>query len=337
MIKEGSVAHKILEFNLTLSEQLLEVPQGYKIINPFNSSSKDQVKRITTLFYQKYYNDNKMRRLILGSSPARRGTAVTGIPFEDAAHIQTETGIVIDNFYVNKGSSNFLYEVMNKYGGCSKFYDDFLMSFVCPLGIVRINSKGNEVNCNYYENKKLEKMLYPFILESLHKQINFNIDTSVCYCIGSGENYKFLLEVNKKYHLFFNHDNSINTKEEFVKRYNNRINNFLKLLKSQKNVLIYTIKMYDNPVDAYVLNAIYDSLSEISENQNINYLFFHMVNNTENNILNKDILNKHVKYNEIKVSQQFLKDWHKVENFNTDLTNKPFHEIYDNIKELYAI
>ena len=130
MIKEGSVAHKILEFNLTLSEQLLEVPQGYKIINPFNSSSKDQVKRITTLFYQKYYNDNKMRRLILGSSPARRGTAVTGIPFEDAAHIQTETGIVIDNFYVNKGSSNFLYEVMNKYGGCSKFYDDFLMSFV---------------------------------------------------------------------------------------------------------------------------------------------------------------------------------------------------------------
>ncbi len=62
-----------------------------------------------------------------------------------------------------------------------------------------------------------------------------------------------------------------------------------------------------------------------------------MVNNTENNILNKDILNKHVKYNEIKVSQQFLKDWHKVENFNTDLTNKPFHEIYDNIKELYAI
>ena len=202
MIKEGSVAHKILEFNLTLSEQLLEVPQGYKIINPFNSSSKDQVKRITTLFYQKYYNDNKMRRLILGSSPARRGTAVTGIPFEDVAHIQTETGIVIDNFYVNKGSSNFLYEVMNKYGGCSKFYDDFLMSFVCPLGIARINSKGNEVNCNYYENKKLEKMLYPFILKSLHKQINFNIDTSVCYCIGSGENYTFLMKINEKYCFF---------------------------------------------------------------------------------------------------------------------------------------
>lgn len=234
MIKEGSVAHKILEFNLTLSEQLLEVPQGYKIINPFNSSSKDQVKRITTLFYQKYYNDNKMRRLILGSSPARRGTAVTGIPFEDAAHIQTETGIVIDNFYVNKGSSNFLYEVMNKYGGCSKFYDDFLMSFVCPLGIVRINSKGNEVNCNYYENKKLEKMLYPFILESLHKQITFNIDTSVCYCIGSGENYKFLLEVNKKYHLFgtiipLEHPRFImqynsKNKNTFLKKYLNALN-----------------------------------------------------------------------------------------------------------------
>ena len=76
------------------------------------------------------------------------------------------------------------------------------MNFVCPLGIVRINSKGKEVNCNYYENKKVQEILYTFIVKSIKKQIEFGLDDSVAYCIGSGENYKFLTKLNKEYHLF---------------------------------------------------------------------------------------------------------------------------------------
>lgn len=109
---------------------------------------------------------------------------------------------MIDNFYINKSSSNFLYDVMEQYGGCEKFYKDFFMSFVCPLGIVNVNSKGNEVNSNYYENKKLENVLYNFIVDSLKKQISFEIDTSICYCIGSGENFKFLTKINEQYKFF---------------------------------------------------------------------------------------------------------------------------------------
>lgn len=96
-------------------------------------------------------------RLILGSSPARHGTAVTGVPFEDAKHLQSDTGIFIDKFFVNQSSSGFLYDVIREYGGCKKFYNDFYMNFVCPFGLVKTNSKGNEVNCNYYENKKYKK------------------------------------------------------------------------------------------------------------------------------------------------------------------------------------
>lgn len=44
---------------------------------------------------------------------------------------------------------------MIEYGGCEVFYIDFYMNFVCLFGIVCMNVKGNEVNCNYYENKKL--------------------------------------------------------------------------------------------------------------------------------------------------------------------------------------
>lgn len=202
MIKGQTFAEKILKFNDTLSLESLKLPEGFKIVNPFTGDQKETVKKITTLFYQKYYNDTRNRRLILGSSPARRGSAVTGVPFEDAKHLQGETGIFIDNFYINKSSSGFLYDVMREYGGCEKFYADFYMNFVCPLGIVRINSKGNEVNCNYYENKKLQESLYDFIVNSIRSQMDFGIDIEVCYCIGSGENYKFLLNINKKYNLF---------------------------------------------------------------------------------------------------------------------------------------
>lgn len=200
MKKETTIAQKILNFDEKLSKTILTIPEGFRIINPYNSM---EVNEIITKFYTKFYNDTRKRRLIIGSSPARRGTAVTGVPFEDAAHLQKETGIFIDNFYVNKSSSNFLYDVIENYGGCEKFYKNFYMNFVCPLGIVRITN-GNETNCNYYENKNLKKNLYEFIVNSIKEQLEFNIDTTVCYCIGSGENYKFLLEINEKYNFFEN-------------------------------------------------------------------------------------------------------------------------------------
>lgn len=42
----------------------------------------------------------------------------------------------------------------------------------------------------------------PFIIESIRSQIDFGMDTSVCYCIGSGENFKFLSRINEEHHFF---------------------------------------------------------------------------------------------------------------------------------------
>lgn len=202
MVKRKTFSDNVLEFNEWLANTSLELFDNYSISNPFNGKNRKQIKEITNAFYKKYYNDHNKRYLILGSSPARKGTATTGIPFEDANHLYKETGIMIDNFYINKSSSNFLYDVMEQYGGCQRFYKDFFMSFVCPLGIVNVNSKGNLVNANYYENKKLEKASHNFIVDSLKKQIALGIDTSICYCIGSGENFKFLTKINEEYHFF---------------------------------------------------------------------------------------------------------------------------------------
>lgn len=201
MSKQETFSTKVLKFNDELSKMIIKLPENYRIINPFTSENKDKIKEIANIFYKKYYSDNHKRYLILGSSPARRGTAVTGIPFEDANHLYKITGININDFHINKQSSDFLYDVIDKYG-CEKFYKNFYMSFVCPFGIAKVNSKGNEVNCNYYENKKIENHLYEFIIDSLKKQISFGIDTSACYCIGSGENFKFLRRINEQYHFF---------------------------------------------------------------------------------------------------------------------------------------
>ena len=236
MVKQKTFSDNVLEFNNWLATISLKLFDNYSISNPFNSQNKEQIKAITNRFYKKYYNDNNKRYLILGSSPARKGTAMTGIPFEDANHLYKETGIMIDNFYINKSSSNFLYDVMEQYGGCEKFYKDFFMSFVCPVGIINKSSKGNEINSNYYENKKLEKTLYSFIIESLKKQISLGIDTSICFCIGRGENYNFLTRINKEYKFF---DKIIALEHpRFIMQYNSKdknkyLNKYLDALKNK--------------------------------------------------------------------------------------------------------
>ncbi|WP_055522757.1 uracil-DNA glycosylase family protein [Streptomyces graminilatus] len=197
-----TVARRILQFNEELAETTLELPPGFTVINPFTGPQQERVREVTTAFYHKYYDDDKPRRLVLGSSPARRGTAVTGVPFEDAKLLESETGVDVDGYAVSRPSAGFLHDVIRRYGGRDKFYADFVMSFVCPLGLVRTNHKRNEVNCNYYENKKLLELLHSFLVDTLERQLAFGTDTSVCYCIGSGENFKFLSKVNEGQRFF---------------------------------------------------------------------------------------------------------------------------------------
>lgn len=202
MNERTTVAHRILQFNDKLAGTTLELPPGFTVINPFNGPQKERVREVTTAFYNKYYDDDKPRRLVLGSSPARRGTAVTGVPFEDARLLESDTGVDVDGYAVSRLSAGFLHDVIGRYGGRGRFYADFVMSFVCPLGLVRRSPKGKEVNCNYYENKKLLKLLHSFLVDNLERQLEFGTDTSVCYCIGSGENFTFLSKLNEGRRFF---------------------------------------------------------------------------------------------------------------------------------------
>ncbi|MCC8250533.1 uracil-DNA glycosylase family protein [Saccharothrix luteola] len=229
MSGRATVADRVLQFNEELATTAVEVPAGFNVINPFSGPLKGHVREVTTSFYRRFYDDHQPRRLVLGSSPARRGTAVTGVPFADAELLKSQSGIKIEGYGISRVSTGFLDDVISRYGGRDRFYTDFVMSFVCPLGVSRTNAEGREVNANYYETKKLTESLRPFIVKTLKRQLEFGTDTSVCYCIGSGENFKFLSQVNTEEHFFekivpLEHPRFITQynsgrKDEFIEKY----------------------------------------------------------------------------------------------------------------------
>lgn len=202
MTNQKFFSENVKDWHKYLSKIDLTVPSGYQILNPFEGTGQQKIRVSTDLFYQHFYHDKNPRRIIIGSSPARRGSALTGIPFEDSDRIAKITGMKTENYHIQKGSSNFLERVMEEFGGIKKFYSTFYMTFVCPVGIEKRSDKGRLTNVNYYENKKLLLSLQTTIIESLKMQLDFGIDNSTCYCIGSGENYKYLTRLNSEFRFF---------------------------------------------------------------------------------------------------------------------------------------
>lgn len=186
-----------MEFNQNLDFKL-PLPSGIDIMTPFHTG---EIKKISRAFYSKYYNDNDSRKLILGINPGRLGGGSTGIPFTDTKRLADVCDIGLAEFHTHEPSSVFIYKVIDGYGGPEKFYQDFYINSVCPLGFLRLNTKGNWVNCNYYDYKELFEITKPFIIESLRKQIELGMSTEKVFVLGK-KNAKFLELINKEEHLF---------------------------------------------------------------------------------------------------------------------------------------
>jgi hypothetical protein len=169
-------------------------------MNPFRESQV--VNELATDFYTRFFSDDKVRKLILGINPGRFGAGSTGIPFTDTKRLNENCGIPFTGFRTHEPSSAFIYEMIDAFGGVKEFYGKYFLSAICPLGFTLEVNNNKPVNFNYYDNRELERIAYPFILETLKKQIGFGIDTSVCYCLGTGKNEDFLVKLNKEHHFF---------------------------------------------------------------------------------------------------------------------------------------
>jgi len=185
--------YKGLEFRGTL-------PANVRIMNPFRENPI--VNELTAEFYTKFFSDNKGRKLILGINPGRFGAGSTGIPFTDTRHLNENCSIPFKGFRTHEPSSAFIYEMIDAFGGVKEFYSKYFLSAICPLGFTQEGKNGKQVNFNYYDSRELELIAHPFILETLKRQIGFGVDTSVCYCLGTGKNEVFLRKLNREHHFF---------------------------------------------------------------------------------------------------------------------------------------
>src|SRR4030043_276996 len=141
---------KALCYNLEFAGRL---PDGISIMNPFRENR--DVISVISAFYRKYYSDARTRRIILGINPGRFGAGVTGLPFTDTVRLKEKCGLSIPELKTHETSSVFMYEMIDRYGGPEKFYGDYFISSVSPLGFTKKGSKGKEGNFNYYDSREL--------------------------------------------------------------------------------------------------------------------------------------------------------------------------------------
>lgn len=192
-------AEKIISFcrGLDLKDEL---PPGISVMNPFRSNP--DILHIVEQFYRKYYNDHNKRHLILGINPGRFGAGVTGIPFTDTIRLREKCGILIEGPRTFEVSSVFVYDMIEEYGGPARFYSDFLVSAVSPLGFTKKGKNDKEQNYNYYDSRELETSIHDFIIGNLQKQIDFGIYRDFCFCLGTGRNFRYLSVINREYGFF---------------------------------------------------------------------------------------------------------------------------------------
>jgi hypothetical protein len=197
-----NLAQKIINFNLELDYNGPSLPPGIRVMNPFREDP--QTMYIVEAFYAKYYNDNNPRHLILGINPGRFGGGLTGIPFTDPKRLKSECGIDYRGKITHEPSSVFVYEVIKAYGGPERFYGDFYINSLCPLGFTYTDDTGREKNYNYYDSSELYEAVREYIVSNIGNQIGLGLNTETCFCFGTGKNENILRKLNTEHRFFKN-------------------------------------------------------------------------------------------------------------------------------------
>lgn len=182
-------------FNLQQHIKGIKLPQNVEWLFPY---SDKEAQRVMEVFYNKFYHDRLPRSLIFGINPGRLGGGLTGIPFTDPVKLFEKCDI--ENAFIKKSelSAKFIYEVVDQWGGPGKFYQQFYISSLCPLGFIK-----NGINYNYYDDKALTRAVTPFIVQNIWDQIRICTSArNIAFCLGEGKNFTFFQALNDKHGFF---------------------------------------------------------------------------------------------------------------------------------------
>lgn len=170
------------------------LPGEIVAMNPYQNP---QTREYSRLFLQKYFNDDRKRIFVFGINPGRFGAGLTGVTFTDPVALKEFCGLPTEFPLRRETSSEFVYQFIEEWGGVQKFYQDFFLTAVCPLGFTH---RGN--NYNFYDHAELLANLRQFLLQNLASQLSFGAHQQAAIVFGSGKNYKIFCELNKEGHFF---------------------------------------------------------------------------------------------------------------------------------------
>lgn len=185
-------AEKVIGFykNLELPNNL---PNEVDVMNPYDS---EITFSLVQKFFNKFYHDNNKRTFIVGINPGRFGGGVTGVAFTDPVNLELKCGIKNDLDKKQELSSQFVYKLIDKFGGVEKFYSEFFISALYPLALIKDGK-----NYNYYDSQKNYRILKPQIIETFKQQIDFGANNKVVISFGK-KNAVYLKEINNELKFF---------------------------------------------------------------------------------------------------------------------------------------
>lgn len=170
------------------------LPPGVETLYPHRQPA---VQEAIQSFFHKYYNDNLPRYMLVGINPGRFGAGITGINFTAPRQLSENCGIGHPFDNTSELSAEFMYTMIEAFGGTETFFKKFYIGSVSPIGFTQ-----NGKNLNYYDDPKLAEAIRPFALKCLRRQISFGINRRVAICIGGDKNHRFLRNLNEEYDLF---------------------------------------------------------------------------------------------------------------------------------------
>jgi hypothetical protein len=187
------MADKLISFYQSIKPPR-NLPAGIEVLFP----QKDkQVQELVKSFFTKYFDDDRPRNIMFGINPGRYGAGITGVNFTAPKQLKECCGIDHHLKLSSELSAEFIYDIIGEYGGVKKFYNSWFIGSVCPLGFIK-----NGKNINYYDDKKLQDAVTPFIIDCINKQVAIGFNTEKCLCIGGEKNFKFLSGLNNEHKWF---------------------------------------------------------------------------------------------------------------------------------------
>jgi len=165
-------------------------------LNPYPTPG---IQGYLRLFFQKFFSDNRKRVFVFGINPGRFGAGITGVTFTDPTALETFCGVANDLPKKRELSSVFIYEFIKLWGSPKKFYRDFFLTAVSPLGFVK-----DSRNFNFYDHPTLLRDIKPFLIWSIESQLGFGARRGAAIVLGTGKIRKVFDDLNCEGSFFKN-------------------------------------------------------------------------------------------------------------------------------------